>query len=226
MGHKVHPLSFRLGYIKDWRSRWYANHKDFGIKLLEDHAVRKYIRKIFASANVSLVEIERAGDRLRVIIHSGRPGVIIGRRGADIDRLREELQKMTGKEIYVDIKEVKIPSIDGQLVAESVAFQLEKRIAFRRAMKKAVSQAMLSGAGGIKIMCAGRLGGAEIARTEKYMEGKVPLHTIRADIDYGFAEAFTTYGVIGVKCWIYKGDIIIGKKTVANVVPVTEGEPQ
>jgi len=212
VGQKVHPLSFRLNYIKDWNSRWFARKKDFSANLLEDLKVRKYIKKTFASASVAKIEIERAGNRLRVIVHSGRPGVIIGRRGADIDRLRDELQSQTNKEVYVDIKEVSNPMIDAQLVAENIAFQLEKRIAFRRAMKKSVAQAMSGGAGGIKIICSGRLGGAEIARSEKYKAGKVPLHTLRADIDYGFAEAHTTYGCIGIKCWVYKGDVILDKK--------------
>ena len=212
MGQKVHPLSFRLGYIKDWQSRWFAKKKDFSGFLVEDLKIRKYIKKNFSSASVAKVEIERSTNKVRIIIFSGRPGVIIGRRGADIDRLRDELQSITKKEIYVDIKEVQNPSIDAQLIAENVAFQLEKRVAFRRAMKKVISQAMMSGAGGIKIQCSGRLGGAEIARTEKYKEGKVPLHTLRADIDYGFAEAFTTYGTIGVKCWVYKGDVLLDKR--------------
>ena len=208
MGHKVHPLSFRLGYIKDWGSRWYAKRKDFPAYLLEDLKVRKYIKKTFASASVSKIEIERAANRVRVLVFSGRPGVIIGRRGADIDRLREELQSITHKEIFVDIKEVQNPSIDAQLVAENVAFQLEKRVAFRRAMKKAVAQAINAGAGGIKIICGGRLGGAEIARTEKYKAGKIPLHTLRADIDYGFIEAHTAYGLVGVKVLIFHGEVL------------------
>ncbi|MBU1087263.1 MAG: 30S ribosomal protein S3 [Candidatus Omnitrophica bacterium] len=224
MGQKVNPLSFRLGYIKDWGSRWFAKNKDFSGYLMEDLKIRKFIKKNFASANVSKIEIERASTKIRVIVHSGRPGVIIGRRGADIDRLKEELQKITDKEIFVDIKEVQNPSADAQLVAESVGFQLEKRIAFRRAMKKAIQQAMNNGAGGIKIMCSGRLGGAEIARTEKYKEGKVPLHTLRANIDYGFAEARTTYGVIGIKCWIYKGDVLFEKKTKEINQVVDEGD--
>ncbi len=226
MGHKVHPLSFRLGYIKDWGSRWYAKKKDFPAYLLEDLKVRKFIKKTYASASVSKIEIERAANRVRVLVFSGRPGVIIGRRGADIDRLREELHAITKKEIFVDIKEVQNPSIDAQLVAENVAFQLEKRVAFRRAMKKAVAQAINSGAGGIKIICGGRLGGAEIARTEKYKAGKIPLHTLRADIDYGFAEAFTTYGTIGVKCWVYKGDVILGKQTNIDSPVISEGESE
>jgi len=226
VGHKVHPLSFRLGYIKDWGSRWYAKKKDFPAYLLEDLKVRKFIKKTYASASVSKIEIERAANRVRVLVFSGRPGVIIGRRGADIDRLREELHAITKKEIFVDIKEVQNPSIDAQLVAENVAFQLEKRVAFRRAMKKAVAQAINSGAGGIKIICGGRLGGAEIARTEKYKAGKIPLHTLRADIDYGFAEAFTTYGTIGVKCWVYKGDVILGKQTNIDSPVISEGESE
>ncbi|MBI4846655.1 MAG: 30S ribosomal protein S3 [Candidatus Omnitrophica bacterium] len=224
MGQKVHPLSFRLGYIKDWGSRWFVKKKDFPACLLEDIKIRKFIKKEFASASVARIEIERATNRLRVVIHSGRPGVIIGRRGADIDRLRDELQSITSKEVYIDIKEVQNPSIDAQLIAESVAFQLEKRVAFRRAMKKAVSQALTSGAGGIKILCSGRLGGAEIARSEKYKAGKIPLHTLRADIDYGFAEALTTYGVIGIKCWVYKGDIILGKGLKVDEPVISEGD--
>lgn len=216
MGQKVHPLSFRLGYIKDWKSRWFAKRKDFPVYLLEDLKIRKFIKKNFSSASVSKIDIERSTNRVRIIIYSGRPGVIIGRRGADIDRLRDELQAITNKEVYVDIKEVQNPATDAQLIAENVAFQLEKRVAFRRAMKKAVSQALGGGVGGVKIMCSGRLGGAEIARTEKYKAGKIPLHTLRADIDYGFAEALTTYGVIGVKCWIYKGDIILGQQTAVD----------
>ncbi len=226
MGQKVHPLSFRLGYIKDWRSRWFAKRKEYPKNLLEDLKIRKFIKKNFSQANISKVEIERATKRLRVIVFSGRPGVIIGRRGADIDRLRDELQNMTKKEIFVDIKEIQNPNIDAQLVAENVAFQLEKRVAFRRAMKKAISLSRSAGAGGIKIMCSGRLGGAEIARTEKYKEGKVPLHTLRANIDYGFAEALTTYGVIGVKCWIYTGDVILDKKTQPGNNAVDEGDKQ
>ena len=224
MGQKVHPLSFRLGYIKDWGSRWFAKKKDFSAYLLEDLEVRTFIKKNFSSASVSKIEIERAANRVRVIVYSGRPGVIIGRRGADSDRLRDELQSITKKEIYVDIKEVQNPATDAQLIAENVAFQLEKRVAFRRAMKKAVSQALSGGAGGIKIICSGRLGGAEIARSEKYKAGKIPLHTLRADIDYGFAEAFTTYGCIGIKCWVYKGDIILDKtKEAENAASSEEG---
>ncbi|OGX43861.1 MAG: 30S ribosomal protein S3 [Omnitrophica WOR_2 bacterium RIFCSPLOWO2_12_FULL_51_24] len=213
MGHKVNPISMRLGYIKNWRSRWFARKKDFADFLHEDLAVRKYVKKNFSAAGISAVDIERASNRAKIIIYTARPGIIIGRKGADIDRLRDDLQEKTKKEIYIEIKEVKNPAIEAQLVAENIAFQLEKRIAFRRAMKKAVQQAMNSGALGIKVKCAGRLGGAEMSRTEGYKEGKVPLQTFRADIDYGFTEAHTTYGLIGVKSWIYKGDIL-DKKAV------------
>ncbi len=209
MGQKVHPISFRLGYIKTWSSIWYAGKKDFAKFLHEDIRVRKHVLKTFAQAAVSKVDIERASDKIRVNIHTARPGVIIGRKGADIDRLREELQKITGnKEIHINIREIKNPSIDAQLISENVALQLEKRIAFRRAMKKAMQQAMDSGAKGIKIQTKGRLGGGEIARAEGYHEGTVPLHTLRADIDFGFTESMTTYGKIGVKVLVYKGDIM------------------
>ena len=220
MGHKVHPLSMRLGYIKTWRSRWFARKKDFANNLHEDIEIRKYVKKTFSAAGIATIEIERASNRAKVIIHTARPGIIIGRKGADIDRLRDDLQDRTKKEIYIDIKEVKNPAIEAQLVAENIAFQLEKRIAFRRAMKKAVQQAMTGGALGIKVKCAGRLGGAEMSRTEGYKEGKVPLQTFRADIDYGFTEALTTYGLIGVKAWVYKGDIL-EKRPVG--VAVTDG---
>ncbi|MFH0771246.1 MAG: 30S ribosomal protein S3 [Candidatus Omnitrophota bacterium] len=217
MGHKVHPLSMRLGYIKTWRSRWFAKKKDFASYLHEDIEVRKYIKKNFSAAGIANIEIERASSRVKIIIYTSRPGIIIGRKGADIDRLRDELQEKTGKEIYVDIKEIKNPATEAQLVAENIAFQLEKRIAFRRAMKKAVQQAISSGILGIKIKCAGRLGGAEMSRTEGYKEGKIPLQTFRADIDYGFTEALTTYGLIGIKVWIYKGDIL-EKKSEKNKI--------
>ncbi len=209
MGQKVHPISFRLGYIKTWSSLWYAGKKDFAKFLHEDLKVRKHVIKTFAQAAISRVEIERASEKIRVNIHTARPGVIIGRKGADIDRLREDLQGMTGnKEVHINIREIKNAAIDAQLISENIALQLEKRIAFRRAMKKSMQQAMDSGAKGIKIQTKGRLAGSEIARAEGYHEGKVPLHTLRADIDYGTAEAMTTYGKIGVKVWVYKGDII------------------
>ncbi|MGH7198486.1 MAG: 30S ribosomal protein S3 [Candidatus Omnitrophota bacterium] len=209
MGQKVHPISFRLGVIKTWSSLWYAGKKDFAKFLHEDIKMRKHVFKTFEQAAIAKVEIERASEKIRVNVHTARPGVIIGRKGADIDRLREELQKMTGnKEVHINIREIKNPAIEAQLIAENIALQLQKRIAFRRAMKKSIQQAMDAGAKGIKIQTKGRLAGAEIARAEGYLEGKVPLHTLRADIDYGFAEAMTTYGKIGVKVLVYKGDII------------------
>ena len=209
MGQKVHPISFRLGYIKTWSSRWYARKADFARFLHEDIKVRKHVKKTFAQAAIAKVEIERASDKIRVYVHTARPGVIIGRKGADIDRLREDLQGITGnKEVHINIVEIKNPSTNAQLISENVALQLEKRIAFRRAMKKAIQQAMDSGAKGVKIQTKGRLAGSEIARTEGYLEGTVPLHTLRADIDFGFSEANTTYGKIGVKVLVYKGDIL------------------
>ncbi len=219
MGQKVHPVSFRLGVIKTWKSLWYAEKKDFAKFLHEDLKIRQHVHKTFAQAAVARVEIERASDKIRVNIHTARPGVIIGRKGSDIDRLREDLQGMTGnKEIHINIREIKNPAIEAQLIAENVGLQLIKRIAFRRAMKKAIQQAMDSGAKGIKIQTKGRLAGSEIARAEGYHEGTVPLHTLRADIDYGFSEALTTYGKIGVKVLVYKGDII-RKSQIAPVVP-------
>ncbi len=212
MGQKIHPYSFRLGYIKDWGSRWFARKKDFGSLLIEDARIRKHIKKSLMQAAIARIEIERASNRIRIIIHSGRPGVIIGRKGAEIDRLRDELKELVNRELQIDIKEIKQPAISAQLVAENIAFQLVKRIAFRRAMKRAVQQALTAGAQGIKIACRGRLGGSEIARKESYKQGKVPLQTIRANIDYGFTEAHTQAGLIGIKVWIYTGDIIVGKK--------------
>jgi len=209
LGQKVHPYSFRLGYIRDWNSRWFARKKDFGRLLVEDAKIRAHIKKNLMQAAVAKIEIERASNRVRIIIHSGRPGVIIGRKGAEIDRLRDDLRGIVDKELQIDIKEVKEPAISAQLVAENIAFQMEKRVGFRRSMKKAVQQAMTAGAQGVKIRCAGRLDGAEIARSEKYMEGKVPLQTIKADIDYGFSEAHTVYGLIGVKVWIYLGEVLV-----------------
>src|SRR3989338_7080668 len=222
MGQKVHPISFRLGVIKTWSSLWYANKRDFAKFLHEDIKIRKHVLKTFNQAAIARVEIERASDKIRVNIHTARPGVIIGRKGADIDRLREDLQGITGnKEVHINIREIKNPSIEAQLIAENIALQLEKRIAFRRAMKKAIQQAMDSGAKGIKIQTKGRLAGSEIARSEGYLEGKVPLHTLRADIDVGFYEAMTTYGKICVQVLVYKGDII-EKKAQMNSVEKTE----
>ena len=213
MGQKVHPVSFRLGYINTWSSRWYARKKDFAKFLHEDLKVRKHVLKSFNQAAIAKVEIERASDKIKVFIHTARPGVIIGRKGADIDRLRGDLQDMTGnKEVHINIMEIKNPSTNAQLISENIALQLEKRIAFRRAMKKSIQQAMDSGAKGIKVQTKGRLAGSEIARSEGYHEGTVPLHTLRADIEYGFAEAMTTYGKIGVKVLVYKGDIILKKE--------------
>lgn len=208
MGQKVHPYSFRLGYIKDWTGQWFADKRNFASFLLEDIKIKNYIRKNLAQAAISTVVVERTSKRIRVIIHTARPGIIIGRRGAEIDRLRDELQGVTEKEISIDIKEIKNPAIEAQLIAANIAFQLEKRIPFRRVMKKAVSSCMSSGGGGIKVICSGRLGGSEIARSEGYREGRFPLQTLRADVDYGFVEARTTYGAIGVKVWVYKGDIL------------------
>jgi len=193
---------------KDWRSKWYSSKKDFGTLLNEDRRIREIIKKKLEGAAVPRIQIERAANRCRITIHTARPGVVIGRKGTEIDKLKEDLSKLTGKEIYVDIMEVKQPEIDAQLIAENVALQLERRIAFRRAMKKAVQTAMDFGAKGVRIRCAGRLGGAELSRTEQYREGSVPLHTLRSNVEYGFAEARTTYGLLGVKCWICKGERI------------------
>jgi small subunit ribosomal protein S3 len=206
MGQKTNPVGLRVGVNKDWRSKWYSDKKDFGKLLAEDRKIRETLKKKLESASVPKILIERAATRCRITILTARPGVVIGRKGAEIDKLKEELSKMTGKEIYVDILEIKQPEIDAQLVAENVALQLERRVSFRRAMKKALQTAMDFGAEGIKVRCAGRLGGAELARVETYHEGRVPLHTLRANIDYGFAEAFTVYGKLGIKCWICKGE--------------------
>ena len=217
MGQKVNPIGLRVGVNKDWRSKWYANKKEFGALLTEDRKIRDFLRKKLEGASVPKVLIERATSRCRVTIMTARPGVVIGRKGSEIDKLKEDLSKMTGKEVYVDIVEVKTPELDAQLVAENIALQMERRVSFRRAMKKALQTAKDFGAEGIKIRCAGRLGGAEIARTEMYHWGRVPLHTLRADIDYGFAEALTVYGKLGVKCWICKGETKIGKAAPAPV---------
>ena len=211
MGQKIHPYGFRLGYIKDWKSRWFARKKDFPAFIVEDSKIRKFIKSSLSQAAISKIDVERASERIRVKIYSARPGIIIGRKGAEIDKLRDEIQAMTGKEVFLDIKEIKNASLDAQLVSENIAYQLERRISHRRAMKKAIQTAINAGAGGIKIRISGRVGGAEIARSEALKEGKIPLQTLRADIDYGFHEAKTTYGLIGVKVWIYKGDIIKGK---------------
>ena len=207
MGQKVNPHGLRVGVIKDWDSKWYAEN-EFADYLVEDYNIRKYLKKKLYSAGVSKIEIERASDRVRVIIHTAKPGVIIGKGGAEIEVTKAELAKMTGKKVLVDIKEIKRPDRDAQLVAENIAQQLENRVSFRRAMKSCMGRTMKSGALGIKTCCSGRLGGADIARAEFYSEGTIPLQTLRADIDYGFAEADTTYGKVGVKVWIYKGEIL------------------
>lgn len=225
MGHKVHPYSFRLGYIKNHRSVWFAKKAEYADLLHEDIKIRKFIKSNFSSANISYTEIERASNKIRVIVHAARPGIIIGRRGADIDRLRDELHEITKKEVVIDIKEIKNPLLEAQLVAENVSFQLVKRVMFRRVMKKAVQNAMNVGCQGIKVICSGRLGGAEMSRRESHKEGKIPLHTLRADIDYGFAEAHTTCGVIGIKVWIYKGDIFPKKRITADAVKTENNQP-
>jgi small subunit ribosomal protein S3 len=228
VGQKVNPIALRIGYTKNWRSLWFADQKDFARNIVEDFRIRDYIKKKFIQAAVSLVVIERLAEQIKVKIFSARPGVIIGRRGADIDRLKTDLGKITTKEISIDIQEIKNPSIDAQLVAQNVAFQLEKRVAFRRAMKRSIDQARSAGAKGIKIKCSGRLGGAEMARTEGYREGKIPLQTLRADIDYGFAEAVTTYGLLGIKVWVYKGDVITDQpeKEEIQLAPGQMQQPQ
>ena len=207
MGQKTHPIGIRLGITRTWDSRWYLK-KGYSDQLLEDIAIKKEIKAKLFHAGVARIEIERAGQKIRVIIHTARPGIIIGKKGAEVEKLRKDLELITGKQAMVDIKEIRKPEIDAQLVAENIALQLEKRVAFRRAMKKAVASALRFGALGIKITCSGRLAGAEIARTEWYREGRVPLHTFRADINYGIARARTTYGVIGVKVLVYTGDVL------------------
>jgi small subunit ribosomal protein S3 len=208
MGQKVHPTSFRIGVIRDWSSRWYSTKGEFAEKLFQDTKIRKLVKKELSMASVSHVDIERASNRVRVIIHSGRPGMVIGRKGAQIERLKETVQNIVGDQtkLFIDIKEVPNPTMEAKIVADNIAFQLEKRVAFRRVMKKAIQAHRDAGGEGIKLRCSGRLGGAEIARSEGYKWGKIPLQTIRADIDYGFSEARTAYGIIGVKVWIYRGE--------------------
>lgn len=212
MGQKVNPFLLRIGFIRTWHSRWFAKPKDYPRFIEEDYRIRELIKGRFKQAAISRIIIERLTERVKIRILTARPGIIIGRHGADIERLREDLNAMIKKEVSIDIEEVKNPACDAQLVAENVALQLEKRIAYRRAVKRAIQQSMSAGAEGIKISCAGRLGGAEMSRAETFKQGKIPLSTLRADIDYGFAESFTTYGIIGIKTWIYKGDIL-GKPT-------------
>ena len=207
MGHKVHPTGIRLGISKDWNSKWYANKREYAQYLTADLKVREMLHKKLAQAGVSKIQIERPAKSARITIHTARPGVVIGKKGEDIEKLRKDVSKMMGVPAHINVAEVRKPEIDAQLIADSIAQQLEKRIMFRRAMKRAMQNAMRLGAQGIKIMSAGRLNGIEIARTEWYREGRVPLHTLRADIDYGLGEAKTTYGVIGIKCWVYKGEV-------------------
>jgi len=212
VGQKVHPLGFRLGVIKDWNSRWYANKRDYAELLHEDLEIRRIIKERFYTAGVSKIEIERAANRGKITIYTGRPGMVIGKGGTEVERLRKDLEQLSGKQLQINIVEIKTPETDAQLVAENIAFQLEKRISFRRAMRQAQQRALRLGAKGIKVAVSGRLGGAEIARTEWNPEGNVPLHTLRADIDFGFAEAKTTFGQIGVKVWIYKGEVLPERK--------------
>lgn len=215
MGQKVNPIGLRVGIIRDWEGRWFARKKDYADLVLEDVKIRKYIKKRLYASGIAKVEIERAANRVKVTIHTARPGMVIGRQGNEVENIRKELEKVSGKQVQLNIAEVKTPELNAQLVAENIAFQLERRTSFRRAMKQSITRTMRFGAQGIKVVVSGRLMGAEIARTEGYSEGKVPLHTLRADIDYGFAEANTTYGKIGVKVWIYKGEILQARKRVS-----------
>lgn len=223
MGQKVNPHGMRVGIIKDWDSKWYAD-ADFADLLVEDYKIRKFLKNKLMSAGVSKIEIERTSERITVTVYTAKPGVVIGKGGAEIEKTKKELQKFTSKKVNLEIKEIKRPDKDAQLVAENIAQQLENRVSFRRAMKSAMSRTMKTGALGVKASCGGRLGGADIARTETYSDGTIPLQTLRADIDYGFAEANTTYGKVGVKVWIYKGEILPQKKNAA--APVHEGGAQ
>ena len=207
MGQKVNPIGLRLGIVKTWESRWYAGKK-YSDYIFEDYKIREFLKQKLFHAGVSRIEIERSAKRVRLRIFASRPGIIIGKKGSEIAQLKKELEKKTSQEVFIDIQEVRKPEIDAQLVAENVALQIERRVAFRRAMKRGISSAMRFGAEGVKIICSGRLGGAEMARTEEYREGRIPLHTLRADIDYGFTEARTTYGIVGVKVFIFKGEIL------------------
>ncbi len=216
MGQKVHPIGFRIGIIKDWDGRWFARKKEYAGLILEDQKIRKYVKKRLFASGIAKIEIERAANRVKVTIHTARPGMVIGRQGTEVEVIRKEIEKFSGKQVQLNIAEVKSPELNAQLVAENIAFQLERRTSFRRAMKQSIGRSIKFGALGVKVSCSGRLMGAEIARTEGYSEGKVPLHTLRADIDYGFAEANTTYGKIGVKVWIYKGEILQTKKRLVR----------
>ena len=212
MGQKVNPIGLRLGIVKTWDSRWYAG-KNYADYILEDHKIRKFIKKKLYHAGISRIEIERSAKRVRLRIFTARPGIVIGKKGSEIEQLKRDLEVLISQEVLIDIQEVRKPEVDAQLMAENVALQIERRVAFRRAMKRGVSSAMRFGAQGVKIICSGRLGGAEMARTEWYKEGRVPLHTLRADIDYGFTEAKTTYGLIGIKVFIFKGEILSKQDT-------------
>ena len=217
MGQKTHPYGFRLAYNKGWHSRWFARSGQYSKTLHEDLELRSKLKTQLSHAGISEIDIERAADRLRITIYTSRPGIIIGRKGVEVDKLRDKLKKWTGRQVHINIQEIQRPELDAQLVAQSIAGQLERRVSFRRAMRKSMESAFRFGAKGVKIMVSGRLGGREIARTEWYQEGRLPLHTLKADIDYGLAEARTTYGVIGVKVWVYKGDLLRerGRRTVA-----------
>lgn len=208
MGHKVNPFILRMGYIRTWHSRWFAKSRDYSRFIAQDYKIRKMINARFKHASISKIAIERLAEKVRIRIFTARPGIIIGRHGSDIERLREDLNALIKTEITIDVEEIKMPSLDAQLISLNVANQLEKRVAFRRAIKRVIEQAMSSGAKGVKISCSGRLGGAEMSRTETYKQGKIPLSTLRADIEYGFSESLTTYGLIGIKVWLYKGDIL------------------
>ncbi|MDR2893427.1 MAG: 30S ribosomal protein S3 [Deltaproteobacteria bacterium] len=207
MGQKVHPYGFRLGYNKNWQSRWYSN-KEYAQYVFEDHNIRDFVKKLLFAAGLSKIEIERAGGKVRLILYTARPGIVIGRKGAEIEKLRGDLKKKFGREFSIEVNEIRRPEVEAQLVAENIAQQLERRVAFRRAMKRTVAMSRKFGAEGIKVNCAGRLAGAEIARAEWYRDGRVPLQTLRADIDFGFAEANTTYGKIGVKVWVFRGELM------------------
>jgi small subunit ribosomal protein S3 len=225
MGQKTHPYGFRLGVTKTWRSRWFAK-QDYAKLLREDLELKDALRSRLKAAGISAIEVDRPGNKLRVTIQTSRPGIIIGRKGAEIEKLKSDLAKKTKRDVFIDIQEVHKPELDAQLVSESIALQLEKRVAFRRAMRKAVDSALRFGCKGIKVRVSGRLNGAEIARTEWYLQGQLPLHTLRADIDYGFTEAHTTYGVIGVKCWVYKGEILPGQRKSMRNEPEPRRPPQ
>lgn len=216
MGQKVSPHGLRVGIIKDWDSKWYADKKKYAEYLIEDHKIREYIKKKLFIAGISRIEIERAANRVKVSVHTAKPGMVIGKGGQGVEELRLQLEKMTKKQVIVNVEEIKTPELDAQLVAENIASQLERRVSFRRAMKQAIQRSMRAGAKGIKTAVSGRLGGADMARTEGYSEGTIPLHTLRADIDYGFYEANTTYGKLGVKVWIYKGEVLPTAKVEQN----------